>query len=111
VADNPNARPPVEIIPSRHNEISALASAHAPFLYFDGAPTFGYNNGIVNITLEALRYMVVGKTPTRDRVVVAHLRMSLPAAMSLKAALEGALLLAAPAGEAPASPGVAPKPN
>jgi hypothetical protein len=31
-----------------------------------------------------------------DRVIVAHLRMNIPAARSLKASLEGALLLATP---------------
>jgi hypothetical protein len=34
--------------------------------------------------------------PIRDRVVVAHLRMSVPAALSLKVAIEAALLLAQP---------------
>jgi hypothetical protein len=101
VTDDPNVSPPVEAIPSRADEISALASAHAPFLYFDIAPTFGHNQGIVNITLEALRFMTVGQSPTRDRIVVAHLRMSVPAAMTLKAALEGALLMAAPAAGTP----------
>ena len=33
---------------------------------------------------------------TQDRVVVAHLRMNVPAALSLKAAIEGAILLATP---------------
>jgi hypothetical protein len=45
--------------------------------------------------------MAVGQTTTRDRVIVAHLRMSAPAAMALKAALEGALLLAAPVAGTP----------
>jgi hypothetical protein len=112
MSDNSNVSPPVvEVIPSRVDEIAALASAHAPFLYFDRAPTFGYNHGIVNITLEALRFMAVGQTPTRDRVVVAHLRMSVPAAMALKAALEAALLLAAPAAGAPDPSSAVARPN
>jgi hypothetical protein len=112
MSENTNVPPPVEIIPSQADGISAIASAHAPFLYFDGAPTFGHNHGIINITLEALRYMSVANKPTRDRVIVAHLRMSIPAALSLKAAIEGALLLARPAGGRQTSPsGAPPKPN
>jgi hypothetical protein len=45
-----------------------------------------------------------------DRVIVAHLRMNVPAALSLKAAIEGALLLAAPAAGTPTQ-SAAPKPN
>jgi hypothetical protein len=111
VSDDPNVSPPVEVIPSRADEISALASAHAPFLYFDSATTFGCNHGIVNITLETLRFMTVGQTPTRDRVIVAHLRMSVPAAMTLKAALGGALLMAAPAAGTPDPSSGAVRPN
>lgn len=95
--DDPNLKAPVEIIPSVQDGISALASAHAPFLYFEGASAFGILNGIVRITLEAQRLL-----PTQDqqvavdRVVVAHLRMNIPAAESLKAAIDGVLLLAKP---------------
>lgn len=111
MSQHANVTPPVEVIPSQAGEISGIASAHAPFLYFDNTPTFGCQNGIVNITLEAVRHMAVGNTATNDRVVVAHLRMSIPAARALKAAIDGALLLAIPAAsndqdptQAPASP-------
>ena len=90
--------PLVEVIPSTQGTVSAIASAHAPFLYFDSAPTFGHVNGIIRVTLEATRDMPTN-TEQRvgsDRVVVAHLRMTIPAAQSLKAAIEGALLLANP---------------
>ena len=49
-----------------------------------------------------------GQTVSTDRVIVAHLRMNIPAALALKAAIEGALLLATPAAGAS---GDAPKPN
>jgi hypothetical protein len=112
MSDNPDSASPVEVIPSRTDGISAIASAHAPFLYFDHAPNFGFNQGIVNVTLEAFRFLSGSPTLTRDRVVVAHLRMSIPAAMSLRSALDGALLIAAPAA-APQTPPVAgsSKPN
>ena len=85
MSEKTDVKPPVEIIPSGVDQISAIASAHAPFLYFDRAPTYGANHSILNVTLEA-----------DSRVVVAHLRMSVPAALSLKAAIEGALLMAQP---------------
>jgi hypothetical protein len=109
VSDKTNVQPPVEVIPSVAGEISAVASAHAPFLYFDNAPVFGCFNGVVRIMLEAVRTMPTpGQTVSTDRVIVAHLRMSIPAALALKAAIEGALLLATPAAGAS---GDAPKPN
>ena len=89
----------VEATPSHRGEISALASANAPFLYFDGAPNFGLHNGIVNITLEAIRFSAVDHEILPDRVIVAHLRMGLTAAQALKSALDKVLLLAAPVPE------------
>ena len=101
MADDPNPKPPVEIIPSVEGGISAIASAHAPFLYFEEARAFGHLNGIIRITLEAARILATGTGEIAfDRVVVAHLRMNIPAALSLKAAIDGALLLAAPTPQA-----------
>ena len=50
MADDPNPKPPVEIIPSVQGGISAIASAHAPFLYFEDATAFNHLNGIIQIT-------------------------------------------------------------
>jgi hypothetical protein len=112
VAEKPDVKPPVEIIPSVERGISALASAHAPFLYFEGAPAFGHLNGIIRVTLEASRDIPMPPDSVgTDRVIVAHLRMNIPAALSLKAALEGALLLAAPAAGQLDPAGAPPKPN
>ena len=79
-------------------KLSETGSAHAPFLYFEEASAFGYLNGVVRITLEATRTVPNGQGSgvMSDRVVTAHLRMNIPAAQSLKAAIEGALLLATP---------------
>jgi hypothetical protein len=101
MAKKPDVPPPVvpphgEVIPSGQGQIAAIASAHAPFLYFDAAPTFGAFNGILRITLDAAGIMPNPNGPSLDRVVVAHLRMTPQAALSLKAAIEGALLLVAP---------------
>jgi hypothetical protein len=98
MSENPSAPPPVEIIPSVEGDISAIASGHAPFLYFDSAPSYGYADGVVKITLVAQR-ILPRKTeqPAQDFAIVAHLRMSRTAAQSLKDALENALSLGAPA--------------
>ena len=88
---------PTETIPAKHGEVSAIASATAPFLYFDGVPNFGVNNGIVNLTLEALRFQSVGGAIRTDRIIVAHVRCSSAAATSLRDSINGALqLIAAP---------------
>lgn len=70
---------------------AAIASAHAPFLYFDVASVAGVNSGgVAHITLEALRHMSsnLTGTPQKDFVTVAHLRMDLNALRTLKQAIE-----------------------
>src|SRR5262249_51000581 len=92
--ENPNVQAPVEI--------SAVDSAHAPLLYFDPVRVVGHNHGVIRITLEALRDLpATGNRPRADTVIVAHLRMNVPAAQTLKAAIDTALLLAAPPAAAP----------
>ena len=108
----------MEVVPSTAGEVSAIASAHAPFLYFEGVSAFAHFNGVIRVTLEAARDMIIPGQPqavgsdrvavASDRVIVAHLRMSILAALSLKTAIEEALLLAAPAAGAS---GDALKPN
>lgn len=97
MAQNPDVKPPVEVIPSVAGEVSAIASAHAPFLYFEDATAYRHLNGIIRITLEASRDIPAPggqQAVLSDRVIVAHLRMNVPAARSLQAAIEGALRLA-----------------
>ena len=97
MSEKSDVKPPIETIPSVDRGISALASAHAPFLYFDRAPAFGHMNGIIRVTLEAYRDIpLLPNGVGNDRAIVAHLRMNIAAAHSLKAALERALLLAVP---------------
>jgi hypothetical protein len=55
MSEQADAKPPVAGIPSGGD--AALASAHAPFLYFEDVPVFGHMNGIVRITLTASRIM------------------------------------------------------
>lgn len=105
MSEKTDVKPPVEIIPSGVDQISAIASAHAPFLYFDQVSTYGATHSILNVTLEANRYMLdAAGAPVRDRVVVAHLRMSVPAAKTMKAAIDGALGLLAQSQTPPPDP-------
>jgi hypothetical protein len=99
-ADKP-APAVIEQIPSFVGGLSAIASANAPFIYFDGVPNFGFREGVANLTLEVLRF-----TPARgggqvfvDKVSVAHLRMNMTALRSLKNALAGIELMAQPVPE------------
>jgi hypothetical protein len=68
----------------------AEANAPAPFIYFDIVPNFGFNVGVANLTLEAVRFTTetLGKV-SGERVAVAHLRTSIEGLRQLKAAIEG----------------------
>jgi hypothetical protein len=71
----------------------------APIIYFDEAPTFASFNNIIAVTLSAARYTPGPEKPKVDLVVTAHLRCNLQAALSLRKAIDDALLLATPAGD------------
>jgi hypothetical protein len=75
-------------------------TAHAPFIFYEAAPVAGYMNGIIGVTLSASRtYVAPGGVIMNDHVVVAYLRGSIQAAVSLRDAINNALLLAAPTTE------------
>jgi hypothetical protein len=98
MADDPDTRPKEgDIIP-------VSDTPHAPFIFYEGAPAFGFTNGVVNITLAAGRILVGSdSSPVNDHVVVAYLRGNVQAALSLRKAIDGALLLAAPTQEGKAN--------
>lgn len=83
--------PAVKHKPGTSGSHCPLASAAAPFVYFDRAPNFGFNGAVANISLEALRFAapVEGEDVVADRVTVVHLRMTMDALRSLKTAIEG----------------------
>lgn len=83
--------PAVKHKPGTTGSLCPLASAAAPFVYFDRAPNFGFNGAVANISLEAIRFEAAaeGADVVADRVTVAHLRMTLDALRSLKTAIEG----------------------
>jgi hypothetical protein len=97
MADNPDTSP------NKGGVVSISDTAHAPFIFYDWAPTFGFMNGIVSITLAANRSTVGPEGLINDQVVVAHLRGNIQAALSLRKALDDALLMAAPTREGKAN--------
>jgi hypothetical protein len=98
MAENPEARP------EKVTAIPVSDSPHAPFIFYENAPAFGFMNGVVNITLSANRtYAGLDGAIVNEQVVVAYLRGNVPAALSLRQAIDNALLLAAPTGQHKAS--------
>jgi len=95
------ARNPSPPKPQQKNVV-VTDNTGAPFIYFDGAPSFGTNGGIVSITLAAARLLSAGdRGVAKDIVAVAHLRCSAKAAMDLRNAIDKALLLQAKVSENP----------
>jgi hypothetical protein len=92
MADNPDSRPGEVAVVIPVNDVP-----HAPFIFYEGAPVSGHTNGIISLTLSATRtYVGPDGAPN---VVVAYLRGNIQAAVSLRQAIDGALLLAAPTTE------------
>lgn len=85
MVDRPES--PLDLLP-----VSESASAAAPFIYFDGSPNYGNSNGIVSVTLEAIRHTMGNNgSVIHDRVIVANLRCSPLVARQLRDALTLAL--------------------
>ena len=88
---------------SRAEKVTAIPISDAPhacFIYFENAPAFGFANGVVNITLSANRtYAGPDGAVVNEQVVVAYLRGNVPAALTLRKAIDKALLLASPSDE------------
>jgi hypothetical protein len=90
MTDNPDK--PEQIQPAK---LTITDTGNAPYIFFEGAPNFGFVNGIVNVTLAAGRHLVKDGVPTTDIVAVGYLRCNATAAAELRAALDSALLIAA----------------
>jgi hypothetical protein len=101
MADKPNPKPPVvtELLPSVEGGMSGIASANAPMIFFDGAPTMGNFNGIMHIALSALRFMPADGRAVGDAMIVAHLRTNREGLMALKSAIEKIELMLQPVPE------------
>jgi hypothetical protein len=97
MAGDPDPRPQQVVI-------GVSDTPHAPFIFYEGASAFGVTNGVVNITLSANRtWIATNGDVMNEQVVVAYLRGNIQAALSLRQALDNALLLAAPTGEGKAN--------
>ncbi|GAB0114845.1 hypothetical protein [Acidisoma sp. C75] len=91
--------PTVEPMHTRLGTAPGVSNANAPLLYFENVPAFGTVNGIIKVTLTASRDIPLpDNNVAADQVVIAYLRMNEVAARALRAALDGALLLASPTG-------------
>ena len=68
-----------------------------PVIYFEMAPSFSHMNGVIGITLAVTGTMPRGGANADTCAsVAAFLKCSIPAAMGLREAISGALLLAQP---------------
>jgi hypothetical protein len=68
---------------------------HAPILFFDAAPNYGFLSDIVNVTLTCMRFLPAEDSVIAKPVVVAHLRCGRETAIALRNAIDNALLIAA----------------
>ncbi len=87
-----------ETVPSIPGGISGIASATAPFLFFEQVPFANHHEGVGSVTLTASRQIGMMQGGTRvatDFVVVGHLRGSLPALARLRDTINNILLHAA----------------
>ena len=80
--------------PAQVRKVTITDAGIAPFLFFEGAPNFGFRSGVVNVTLVAARHIIKEGAASSDIVAVAYLRCTIPAAIELRNALDSALLLA-----------------
>src|SRR5689334_21083913 len=56
---------------------------HAPFVFFEHAPVFGFTNGVISITLTTNRnYAGPDGAVVNEQIVVAYLRGNIPAALN-----------------------------
>ena len=79
-------------------ELVELSDSPMPVVYFDSAVSLSHMNGIIGVTLAVTGNVPDGADTVRVCAsVVAHLKCNIPAARSLVAALNNALLLAQPA--------------
>jgi hypothetical protein len=88
VTDKPDK--PEQITPAK---ITVTDTGIAPYIFFEGAPNFGFANGVVNVTLAATRHLIKDGAPFSDIVAVAHLRCNPLSALELRNALDSALCL------------------
>src|SRR2546423_2712887 len=88
MADNTNPIPEGPGI-----RIAPGTSEVAPFVFFDGVPTFGIHNGAIQIELGANTILPEGKGIKVDVAITAHLRCCPAAATALRQTIDKILAL------------------
>ena len=85
--------PTVKHKPGTTGSLCPLASAAAPFVYFDRAPNFGFNGAVANISLEVIRFEMAaeGADVVADRVTEV---IDLPAVLRLAGLTEWSVVAA-----------------
>lgn len=79
-----------------HSPMPLTTDYGAPFLYFENAPAFGIVGGIVRVLLTAGRPVPMSdKSVSGEQVVVAQLQGNIEAMLSLRKAIDDAILLGA----------------
>jgi hypothetical protein len=106
MADNTNPIPEGPGI-----RVAPGTSELAPFVYFDGVPTFGIHNGAIQIELAANTLLPEGKGVKIDVMITAHLRCSPAAAIGLRETIDKALALLQQGQQQVAQPAQGSKPN
>src|SRR5262245_53293354 len=77
-------------------QVSESSAESAPFIYFDGVLTAGVHQGNVRLELGASTVIPTGDGQAKTlQVITAHLRCSPSAAVTLRDAIDKALLLLA----------------
>jgi hypothetical protein len=99
MADDPDSPGP-EIHVARKTVV--VDAPHAPLIFFDEATNFAAYNGIISVTLAAVRSIPDAKGGiANDQIVVAFLRSNMRGAKALRDSLDRALLLAEPKPDGP----------
>ena len=106
MADSTNS-----IVEGPRIRVAPGTSELAPFVYFDGVPTFGIHNGAIQIELAANTLLPEGKGVKIDVMITAHLRCSPAAAIGLRETIDKALALLQQGQQQVAQPAQGSKPN
>ena len=63
--------------PTSMPKLTVTDTGIAPYVYFEGAPNFGFVNGIISITLAANRHLLRDGAPVTDAVTSAPIKRCL----------------------------------
>ena len=86
---NQQQPPTVPALDFLRRELALLKATQAPVIFFETGSSFGIYEGVANITLEGLTFLIVDQKHINDSHVVAHLRFPISAIPSLRLALDG----------------------